>query len=395
MSKIRRNLDMKYKRTLLAEIATCKKSILLLGPRQTGKSTLIKDLNPDLIINLANEKTFLQFSSQADLLENILRQKVYKTIFIDEVQRIPSLLNTIQALVDENPRKYKFYLSGSSARKLRKGKANLLPGRVVSFHMTPLNVEELSFDYELKSILSFGSLPGIFTEESDKTRKQILSTYSATYLKEEIQAEALTKNIEGFSRFLFVAASRNAQFVDFAKMGGQAGITQKTATRFFEILEDTLVVSRLNAFAKTEYRRVIQHPKFYFFDTGVLNALLGNFQASEDRMGDLFETFVFNQIQSLCYSHSLDVRLSTYRTETGAEVDLILECEGRVMAIEIKASKNIGRSDLRGIVSFGEIYKKPFTKLIIYLGSYPQKIDGVDVFPLNESFQFILRWLNI
>ena len=250
MSKLRRNLDMKYKRSLESTLVSCKKSILLLGPRQTGKSTLLLNLKPELTINLANEKTFLQFSAQADLLENILSQKKYKTVFIDEVQRIPSILNTIQAIIDENPNKYKFLLSGSSARKLKRGNANLLPGRLVSFNLNPLNLEELKFKYNLNKLLALGCLPGILTEQELKLKKQLLMTYSATYLKEEIQAEALTKNIEGFSRFLYVAASKNGQFIDFTKMSSQAGISQKTASRFFEILEDTLIITRINSFAK-------------------------------------------------------------------------------------------------------------------------------------------------
>lgn len=385
---------MKYKRTIQQELEKSPKSVLLLGPRQTGKSTLINDIGMNFSINLANEKTFLDFSSNADLLENILHNSKHKNIFIDEVQRIPSLLNTIQSIIDDQPKRYKFYLSGSSARKLRRGQANLLPGRVITYYMTALNVEELKFNYNLKSILSYGLLPGIYTEENLKFKKQILSTYSATYLKEEIQAEALTKNIEGFSRFLFVAASRNGDFLDFAKMGSQAGVTQKTASRFFEILEDTLIVHRINSFSKSEYRRLIQHPKFYFFDTGVLNALLGNFQASADRIGLLFETFIFNQIKSLAYSRSLDVRISTYRTEGGAEVDFILELEDQLLAVEVKASKNIGKSDLKGLTSFSEIYPKKFKKLIIYLGDYTQKIDEVEILPLNEAFQYLIDWME-
>ncbi|MGZ3773523.1 MAG: ATP-binding protein, partial [Pseudobdellovibrionaceae bacterium] len=270
----------------------------------------------------------------------------------------------------------------------------LLPGRIITYYMTPLNVEELKFSYMLKDILAYGTLPGIYTEDNLKLKKQILSSYSATYLKEEIQAEALTKNIEGFSRFLFVAASRNGDFLDFSKMGSQAGITQKTASRFFEILEDTLIVQRVSPYSKSEYRRLIQHPKFYFFDTGVLNALLGNFKVSEDRIGGLFETFIFNQIKSLIYTRSLDIRISTYRTEGGAEIDLILEYEGQVMAVEIKASKNIGKSDLKGFNSFAEIHPKPFKKLVIYLGEYAQKMDDIEILPLNEAFKYFDQWIK-
>lgn len=394
MSKLQCNLDMMYKRRIKEELLQCSKSILLLGPRQTGKSTLIQELSPDLTINLAQEQMFLQFASHPGLLENLIEEKKIKSIFIDEVQRIPSILNTIQSILDSTQKKYKFYLTGSSARKLRRGQANLLPGRVISFFMSPLTLEEISYEEDLKSLLSFGTLPGIMSEKEIKIKKQLLTTYSSTYLKEEIQAEAFTKNIEGFSRFLFVAAAMNGRHVDFAKMGSQSYITQKTATRFFEILEDTLIISRLNAFSRTEYRRLIQHPKFYFFDVGVLNALLGNFQISPDRKGNIFETFIFNQIQSMIHSRAMNMRFSTFRTSSGGEVDFLLEYEDKVLAIEVKASSNVGRTDLTGFQSFSEIYKKPFDKMVVYIGENALKIEGVRILPYKTALQEIIKWLE-
>lgn len=387
MSKLRCNIDMRYLRHLAARIQSSKKSCLLLGPRQTGKSTLIRSFSPDLTINLAREQTFLEFSSQPALLEKVLSAKPIKTVFIDEVQRIPSILNTIQAILDEDKSKVKFYLTGSSARKLRRGQANLLPGRILSFYCSPLTLTEIDFKYDLDVVLSTGLLPGIFSEEERETREAVLSSYAGTYLKEEIQAEALTKNIEGFSRFLFVAAAKSGEFLDYAKMGTQASISQKTATRFFEILEDTLIVHRLLAFSHTESGRLIRHPKYYFFDCGVLNALLGNFRVSSDRIGMLFETFVFNQIRTLCEILGKAGRFSTYRTDSGAEVDLIFEFENRIWAIEIKASKNIGKSDLRGLKSFSEYYKKSHKQWIIYLGSHSQKTEEILILPLDEALK--------
>jgi predicted AAA+ superfamily ATPase len=296
--------------------------------------------------------------------------------------------------LDEEKSKIKFYLTGSSARKLRRGQANLLPGRILSFYFSPLTLTEIDFEYELDEILSTGLLPGIFSEKDQDTRQAVLNSYAGTYLKEEIQAEALTKNIEGFSRFLFVAAAKNGEFLDYAKIGTQANISQKTATRFFEILEDTLIVHRLLAFSKSEAGRLIKHPKYYFFDCGVLNALLGNFKVSSDRIGVLFETFVFNQIRSLTDNLGKSVRLSTYRTESGAEVDLILEFEGRIWAIEIKASKNIGISDLSGLKSFSENYRGAHQSWIIYLGTYSQKIENVLIWPLNEALKTLTQEIN-
>jgi predicted AAA+ superfamily ATPase len=378
---------MKYLRLISNRIQKSKKSCLILGPRQTGKSTLIKSFFPDLTINLAREQTFLEFSSQPDLIERLIEKESVKTVFIDEVQRIPSLLNTIQAILDEEKLKVKFFLTGSSARKLRKGQANLLPGRVLAFYLAPLSLAEVDYQYELEQVLSTGLLPGIFSEEEKEARESILSTYAATYLKEEIQAEALTKNIEGFSRFLFVAAAKNGEFLDYAKIGTQANITQKTATRFFEILEDTLIVHRLTPFAHSNIARMIRHPKFYFFDLGVLNALLGNFQVSADRMGMLFETFVFNQIRTIAEISGKAFRLSTYRTEAGAEVDLIVEYENQVWAIEIKATRNIGKNDLRGLKSFSESCKKKCQLWVFYQGTHPMTVEDIQIFPLDTGLK--------
>lgn len=258
-------------------------------------------------------------------------------------------------------------LSGSSARKLKRGQANLLPGRIITNYLGPLHLLESENDRPLRELLSYGSLPGLMTEPNLKLKKSILASYAGTYLKEEIQAEALTKNIEGFSRFLFVVASKNGEFLDFTKLASQSAITQKTASRFFEILEDTLIVRRLHAFAGTEQRRLIKHPKFYFFDVGVLNGLLNNFEPSLDRIGNLFETLVFNQISSLLDSLGTTARISTYRTDRNAEIDFILETESCFFAIEVKASQNIGPGDLKTLQQFCRENKK-FQPMVIWLG---------------------------
>jgi predicted AAA+ superfamily ATPase len=390
MSKNGYNLDMMYKRALAPLLLDSKYSILLLGPRQTGKSTLLRGLKPDLEINFADEQVFLSFSANPQRLQEMLAGSRPKTIFIDEIQRLPSLLNTVQALLDTHKGRYRFFLSGSSARKLRRGQANLLPGRVLAFYLSPIHLLETSTPFSMNILLSYGSLPGILTETEIRAKKQLLTSYAGTYLKEEIQAEALTKNIEGFSRFLFVIAAKNGEFVDYAKLGAQAGINQKTATRFFEILEDTLIVHRLNAFAGSDLRRMVQHPKFYFFDTGVLNGLLNNFTPSQDRIGMLYETLVFSQISAALSSNGIGARFSTYRTNKNVEVDFIVETEKKVWAIEVKASKNIGVSELRGLKSFLQVHPKA-TPLVIYLGEERLEKEGVAILPLAEAMALILK----
>jgi predicted AAA+ superfamily ATPase len=375
-----------YSRLLSSHLEKSTKSALLLGPRQTGKSTLITALKPELSINLASEQVFLDYSSQPGLLEKVIEQESPRTVFIDEVQRIPSLLNTVQALIDESPKKRRFFLTGSSARKLRRGKANLLPGRVVSYQLGPLLAQEAGADLTLDDALIYGTLPGVMTEGSDKPKKDLLRTYGSTYLKEEIQAEALTKQIEGFARFLLVAASKSGEFLDFAKVGTLAAINQKTSARFFEILEDTLIVSRLDAYATNETRRLVKHPKFYFFDNGVLNGLLKNFTLSEDRKGFLFEHFIVNQIITSNLASGEPARLSTYRTEAGSEVDLIIEKDGEALAVEIKSAPRVSSSDCSGLRSFTAGQgKKKTREILLYAGSQAYREGSTEVLPWRKA----------
>ena len=366
-----------------------KKSILLLGPRQTGKSTLIQSLNSELNINLALESTFLKFARNPDELIQRLSAKKYKIVFIDEIQRLPGLLNTIQVIIDEDKNAPRFYLTGSSARKLKRGQANLLPGRIHTYFLGALTSKELNYKINTKEALSTGLLPGIWTEKDIQEKHKTLRSYASIYLKEEIQAEALTKNIEGFSRFLFVLAAEAGKFLDITKLSSQASIPRQSALRYFEILEDTLIVQRCSSFRKSERTRLIQSPRFFFFDTGVLNALLDNFIVSQDRIGLLFENLIFNQIFNSAQAMDKPVRISSYRTEHGAEVDFILEKDGMVFAIEAKASLNIGKSDLRGFKSFTEYYGKKHKQYIAYLGNEPRMIDGIKILPWQMMLEEI------
>lgn len=372
-------------RWLAGLLSKSSKSVLLLGPRQTGKSTLIASLNPDLTINLAEERTFLQFSRNPSELQERLADVRCKTVFIDEIQRLPSLLNTVQAIIDDKPvRPARFYLTGSSARKLRRGQANLLPGRVHHYELGGLYCGELGYAMDTATALATGSLPGIYMEPQMKERSKTLQSYAATYLREEIQAEALTRNLEGFSRFIFTAAELSGHLLDFSKLCSLAQIARQSATRYFEILEDTLIVSRCPSFAKSRLKRLIQHPKYYFFDTGVLNALLGSLEVSVDRKGLLFEHLFFNQLRFGGFCRDEDRRISTYRTEHGAEVDFIVEIGKTVAAIELKASANVGRTDLRGLGNFAAFYGKAVQRYVAYLGKTRRVVDGVRILPWQE-----------
>ncbi len=372
-------------------LRTSRKSTLLLGPRQTGKSTLIHSLTPDLSINLADESTYLAFASNPREISERLQAQPCRTALIDEIQRLPSLLNTLQTILDEGPQRVQFYLTGSSARRLRHGKANLLPGRLHTYFLGPLVSSELAYRMESARALSLGTLPGMWTAPDRHDVEKSLRSYAATYLKEEIQAEALTRNVEGFSRFLFVVAAEAGKFLDLSKLAAQAGLPRQSAVRYLEILEDTLVIRRCEAFRKSLRRRLVQSPRFFFFDTGVLNGLLENFVVSADRIGALFEHLVFNQLVDSAQSRDRHLRLSSYRTEHGAEVDYVVELDGQMFAVEVKATSSVGHLDVRGFKSFAEYAGKTHHPVLVYLGATKKVVEGIHVLPWQE----FLRELNL
>jgi predicted AAA+ superfamily ATPase len=374
------NEHMLIKRNLLETLQKTRKSILLLGPRQTGKSTLMKQLSPDLIINLADQSQFTRFLADPGLLRRVSAGS--RRTMIDEIQRIPSLLNTTQALIDEDKTR-QFLLTGSSARKLRRGNANLLPGRVHAFSMGPLTPLELGEEFDVIRACRRGLLPEPYLDESETSFKKTLRTYAATYLKEEIQAESLTRNLEGFSRFFNVAASWSGDFVDFTKLSSLAEIERTSAKRYFEILLDTLVAYRLDPFTKSDKVRLVQHPRFYFFDVGVLNGVMGDFETPEDRIGRLFEHLTIQIVISTAQCLDKDIRTSVFRTQTGREVDLILEDGKDVFAIEIKATKKVSNGDFNGLLAFKKFYGKRHKSILVSRDPRKQEFDHGVAVPLN------------
>ncbi|MEK7765830.1 MAG: AAA family ATPase, partial [bacterium] len=278
-------------RLVAPRIARSRKSVLLLGPRQTGKSTLCRALKPDLILDLADEPEYLRHAKDPHafrrLLEGASRTRL---VFVDEIQRVPSILNVIQTIIDR-PGGPRFLLTGSSARKLRRGRANLLPGRIILEPRDPLSILELGHRFSLERALQVGTLPGVYLDEQEGA--EVLSTYAEVYLREEIRAEALTRDLGGFARFLDTAALTSGQWINYSKLSSDAEISRETIRRFYSILEDTLLVFRLPPFAprhKTS-RRLSQRDRFIFVDIGIRNALLGLHRRAPgpEQMGPAFE----------------------------------------------------------------------------------------------------------
>jgi predicted AAA+ superfamily ATPase len=379
-----------YARCLRPSLQRSTRSVLLLGPRQVGKSTLMRSLDPDLEINLAHEPTFLSFASDPSELEarlDALAPAKLRTVFIDEIQRLPGMLNTIQSILDRPRHGMRFLLTGSSARKLRRGEANLLPGRVHAYRMGPIVSAECGHRLPTPDALAHGTLPGILAEPDARDREKTLATYAAIYLREEVQAESLSRSLEGFARFLTTIGEWAGAHLDLAKVAQAAQVPRQSAGRWFEVLEDTLLVVRADAFAKSATRRLVQHPKFYFFDNGVLNGLLGNFGASPDRIGRLFEHLLFGQIVHSAAAFDQTVRVSSFRTEHGAEVDFIVERRGELFAIEAKASRTVGAADLRGLARFADYAGRRVRAMVWYLGREPKRLNGVEVLPWQRGLE--------
>ena len=370
-------------RLLTSKLRSARKSCLVLGPRQTGKSTLIKTLAPELTINLAAESEFFRFSSDPHLLESVLAERAPQTVFIDEIQRIPSLLNTIQATVDESASAPKFFLSGSSARKLRRGQANLLPGRIFTYELSGLCAKELEYEIDLDRALACGMLPEPYLAPNLVESTKLLRSYASTYLKEEIQAETLVRNIQGFARFLNTVAAVSGKICDFSKISTKSKVSRTGVLRFVEILEDTLIAQRVDVFDEAEDADVIKHPKLYFFDVGVLNGLLGNFEPSPDRLGLLHEHFVYSQLRNSAMAHDEPIDIRYFRTRHGLEVDFIVKLRNRIWAIEVKSGE-IASADLESLRGFRRYYPRVHRCVAVGMREKKRSIDGLLICNWND-----------
>jgi len=363
-------------RILSERIRRGTKSVLLLGPRQVGKSTLCRSLGAALYVDLADEREFLDYSKDPARLrrevEALGGRRV--TVVVDEIQRIPSLLNTVQSIVDRT-QQIRFVLTGSSARKLKRGGANLLPGRIILEHMDPLSAVEVEA-LDMDRALQVGMLPGIYW--GDREAVDVLETYVDVYLREEIQAEALTRNLGAYARFLDTMAVCSGQWVNYSKLSSDAEVPKETVRRFVQLLEDTLLAFRLTPFQPglSTSRRLVQRERILLFDVGVRNALLGVHRRKilQGQIGPVFEQWVMLQVIYLNRALRKGWKLSTYRTEAGAEVDLVIDRGDDFLGIEIKASRTVANQDARGLSSLKEVCGKPLEKWLLFRGDRAQHL---------------------
>jgi len=371
-------------RLLCRPLRASKKSVLLLGPRQVGKSTLVASLSPDLEVNLADQAEYFRFTSNPDELRQRLETARPKTVFIDEVQRYPALLNTVQALADSN-KHLKFYLTGSSARKLKRGQANLLPGRIMNYYLGTLCASELEYKLSDTQVMQYGALPEVYLEKEIKLKTKLLSSYLQNYIQEEIKAEALVRNIDSFARAIPYAFHTAGQFVDYSKLAKQAKVSRHALARFYEIFEDTLVGYRAwPDEVLLDKADLIKHPKFFVFDLGVYNAAAGGFILSEDRKGNLFEHLLYTQLLHSAWARDIDISINTFRTRGGLEVDFIVTLGKRRIAVEAKASKDVYADGVQPILKLKREYEPKIESYVAHLGRESKKIEGVWCHPWQK-----------
>ena len=357
-------------------------SLFLWGARQTGKSTLLKKLFPEATyFDLLQSDVFERYQkSPSQFREVILATSSGATVIVDDIQKIPSLLDEIHWLIVHH--QTRFILSGSSPRKIIRSGANLLGGRALRYELYPLIYVEIP-DFDLHSALNKGLLPRHYLADNSK---KLISAYIGSYLRDEIIAEAKIRNIGAFTKFLEVAAFSNGEMVNYSNIASECGVSSTTVKEYFQILEDTLIGRFLPSFQKKPKRRVILAPKFYYFDVGIANYLLkrGQIEIGSEAFGSAFEHFIYQELYAHSKYSDLDYAISYWRTTSQIEVDFILG--DHEVAIEVKGTTNVQTRHLKGLRSFSEEYE--VQQLIVVSNDPVARIIGdVTVLPWKQFLQ--------
>jgi len=365
--EIARNLDVK---SVLDH-----KSVFLFGPRQCGKSWLIDHTLSDFhLLDLLSTDTFLRLSQHPELLEQIGSDG--KPIVIDEIQKLPGLLDEVHRLIER--RGFRFLLTGSSARKLRKRGVNLLGGRARVKRLHPFSASELQEKFDLNRAVNYGMLPPVW--QSTEPEEE-LADYIEEYLRQEIIAEAATRNLPAFSRFLEIAALANGEQIDYAAISRDAQVPRSTVQEYFRILKETLLADEVPVWRRGLRRKTVETAKFYLFDSGVARRLSRRrvTEPETSEYGHLFETLVHHELRSYLDVRTRDGEISYWRTPAGVEVDFVV---GDV-AIEVKSSKCVGRSDCSGLRAIAE--EGSFShRIVVCREPFARVEDGIEILPYGE-----------
>lgn len=378
-------------------------SFFLFGARNTGKSTLIQHrFSPDntLTIDLLEHQQESRFSHNPDELFNIVENLPDKIthVVIDEIQKVPKLLDIVHRLMLKKNKC--FIMTGSSARKLKTGGANLLAGRAFVYHLFPLSFIELGPSFDLFEALSWGTMPQIFQLDSEQDKKQFLSAYAHTYLKEEIASEQIVRQIEPFRRFLEVAAQCNGKVVNFSNIARDTGTSDKTVRTYYQVLEDTLIGFFLEAYHGSFRKRLRQSPKFYFFDTGVVRELtrLTDIPIRErtNHFGNYFEHYIILECHRLASYLKPNYKFSYIQTKDNVEIDLVIERPGKpLLLIEIKSSQSLQKEMITQFIKLSKaipnaeaicLSRDMYAKQYEHVRALPW-LDGLkEIFEIDNAF---------
>lgn len=357
-------------------------SVFLFGPRGTGKTYWVKSHFVEAVyIDLLNTGSYNTLLAAPERLESMIPKNFKHWIIIDEVQKIPELLNEVHRLIEHA--KFKFILTGSSARSLRRRGTNLLAGRALNYTMHPLVCQELQQDFNLQHALKYGLLPHAVTSADPA---HYLETYVTTYLREEILQEGITRNLSEFARFLEVASFSQGNILNMASVAREAAITQKTVVAYFNIVEDLLLGIKIPVFTRRAQRQLVSHPKFYFFDTGVYRTIRPNglLDTPDEIDGACLETLLLQHLLAVNDYYRLRYQIYFWRTRNNVEVDFILYGQYGLHAFEIKRKRKLDNKDFSGLKAFAKDY--PMAHLtLIYGGSEKLYIDNINVIPVEQA----------
>ena len=354
---------------------SARKSLFLFGPRQTGKTTLIRRQLPRArLYDLLDSSVFLALGQHPGRLGEELGPRD-ALVVIDEIQRLPELLNEVHRLIEE--RGVRFVLTGSSARKLRRGGVNLLGGRARTRHLYPLTCRELGARFDLARAVERGLLPSIYFSDDPAAD---LAAYAGTHLPQEIMAEGATRNVPAFSRFLKVAALCNATVTNFTEVASDAQVARTTVYEYFDILRDTLILHEVPAWTASRTRKPLVSSKYYFFDVGVVSSLQGRLvRPATPEFGAAFETYVLHEL--VCHrDYAGGGTISHWRSASGYEVDFVIDDH---TAIEVKAKANVAPRELRSLQALAE-EKKLKRFLCVSLEPRRRKVGGITILPYRE-----------
>ncbi|MFY9341355.1 MAG: AAA family ATPase [Planctomycetota bacterium] len=359
-------------------------SFFLFGPRGTGKSSWVKAALPNaVVVDLLEADTHNRLQGAPERLEGMLPPGHKGWVVIDEIQKVPALLDEVHRLIEK--KKWRFALTGSSARKLRRSGANLLAGRARTHEMLPLTAAELGKDFDLAHAVRFGGLPSVWVE---KDPADYLASYVRTYLQQEVQQEGLTRNLGAFARFLEAASFSQGSVLNISGVARDCGVERKNVEQWFQALDDLLLAVRVPMFTRRAKREMAAHPRFFLFDAGVYRTLRprGPLDSPAEIDGPALETVLLNELRAANAYRRLGYEISTWRTRSGVEVDFVLYGERGMHAIEVKRNAEVRGDDLGGLRLFGEDYP-PAKRWLLYGGKKRLLLDGVQCVPFVDGLR--------